>query len=71
MHDINDPLNQNPSYIESEPDFRGQKMNIHEFVVHLNLHLSQNLDHVFSSGLNSILKFFKDVEKFISTVFGG
>lgn len=71
MYDPEDPLNQNPSYIESEPDFQGQKMNIHEFIVHLNLHLSQNLDHVFSSGLDSILRFFKDVEKFIETVFGG
>lgn len=63
--------NENPSYLVSEPDFQQSKMDIHEFVVHLNLHLSQNLDHVFSSGLNSILKFFKEVEKFIETVFGG
>lgn len=46
-------------------------MDIEEFIVHLNVSLNQNLDHIFSSGLNSILKFFKDVEKFIETVFGG
>lgn len=71
MHDLNDPLNQNPSFMESEPDFQGQRMSIHEFIVHLNLNLSQNLDHVFYSGLNEILTFFKDVEKFIESVFGG
>lgn len=46
------------------------QMDIHEFVVHLNLHLKMNLDHVFSSGLKEILTFFTTIEEFMEKTFG-
>lgn len=46
------------------------QMDIHEFVVHLNLHLKMNLDHVFSSGLKEILTFFTAIEDFMEKTFG-
>ena len=72
IHEGNqDDYSHNQSFDENTINLQMQKMNIHEFMVHLNMQVTQNLDHVFSEGLNSILGFFKDVEKFIETVFGG
>lgn len=46
------------------------QMDIHEFLVHLNLHLKMNLDYVFSGNLKEILAFFTAIEDFMEKTFG-
>lgn len=46
------------------------QMDIHEFLVHLNLHLKMNLDFVFSSDLKEMLTFFSAIEDFMEKTFG-
>ena len=46
-----------------------EKMDIDEFLVHFNLHLQMNLDHVFESNLDVLITFFSKIEDFMKEFF--
>lgn len=46
------------------------KMDIDEFLVHFNLHLQMNLDHVFENRLEVMLLFLSRIESFMKEIFG-
>lgn len=56
---------------ENIPEMTQKKLTMEEFLAHLNLDLRTNLDHVFNSSLEEILKFFNLVENFMITILGG
>lgn len=56
---------------ENVREIEQKKLTMEEFLAHLNLDLRTNLDHVFNSSLEEILKFFNLVENFMITILGG
>lgn len=67
---LSDDNNARPSREFVRMSSNNLQMEIDEFLVHFNLHLQMNLDHVFENRLELMLVFLSRIENFMKEIFG-